>query len=189
MGLASSAYPARSLGNTDSSAPPPSRPRRAADWSDEHSSSAEVVRVSEHLHSARFADLDTATLYALLRLRVDVFVVEQACAYPEIDGRDTEPGTRHLWLSRDDASPVAYLRTLDEPDGTVRIGRVVVTASARGSGAAGRLMAAALNEIRSRPSLLDAQAHLVGFYERFGYSATGPEYLEDGIPHVPMARG
>lgn len=146
--------------------------------------------MSDQLHSARFADLDAATLYALLRLRVDVFVVEQACAYPEIDGRDTEPGTRHLWLTgAAGTSPFAYLRMLDDPDGAVRIGRVVVAASARGSGAAGRLMAAALKEIGPRPSLLDAQAHLVGFYERFGYTATGPEYLEDGIPHVPMARG
>jgi ElaA protein len=50
-------------------------------------------------HHAAFADLDGATIYALLRLRVDVFVVEQRCAYPELDDRDTEPGTRHLWLT------------------------------------------------------------------------------------------
>jgi len=138
-------------------------------------------------HVASFADLDTLTLYQLLRLRVDVFVVEQKCAYPELDGRDTEPETRHLWLSRD-GEPVAYLRILGDPGGVARIGRVVVTSGERGSGTSGRLMTAALDEIGDRPSVLDAQAHLVRYYERFGYAATGPEFLEDGIPHVPMAR-
>jgi ElaA protein len=55
------------------------------------------------LRAARFDDLDAATLYALLRLRVDVFVVEQHCPYPELDGRDREPGTVHLWLEHDGA--------------------------------------------------------------------------------------
>jgi ElaA protein len=49
-------------------------------------------------------------------------------------------------------------------------------------------MAEALTVVGNRPSVLDAQAHLVRFYGRFGYEQTGPEYLEDGIPHVPMAR-
>jgi ElaA protein len=57
------------------------------------------------LRVARFAELDTATLYAILRLRVDVFVVEQRSAYPDLDGRDDEPGTRHVWL--DDHGPRA----------------------------------------------------------------------------------
>lgn len=140
-----------------------------------------------HLHVARFAELDAATLYALLRLRVDVFVVEQACAYPELDGRDTEPGTRHLWLTAAGVT-TGYLRLLDDPDGVVRIGRVVVAPSARGAGVAGRLMAAALAEAGERPAVLDAQAHLARLYERHGFAVTGPEYLEDGIPHVPMAR-
>ncbi|MFC0531067.1 GNAT family N-acetyltransferase [Phytohabitans kaempferiae] len=139
------------------------------------------------LHVASFASLDTRTLYELLRLRVDVFVVEQKCAYPELDGRDTEPGTRHLWLSRA-GELVAYLRILDDPEGVARIGRVVVAAAARGTGAAQRLMAAALDVVGDRPSVLDAQAHLVRFYERYGYAVTGPEYVEDGIPHIPMAR-
>jgi ElaA protein len=139
------------------------------------------------LHIAPFAGLDTRTLYDLLRLRVDVFVVEQKCAYPELDGRDTEPETRHVWLSRDGA-PVAYLRILGDPGGVARIGRVVVTAAERGTGASARLMAAALDEVGDRPSVLDAQAYLVRFYERYGYEVTGPEFLDAGIPHVPMAR-
>ncbi|MEV0394100.1 GNAT family N-acetyltransferase [Polymorphospora rubra] len=138
-------------------------------------------------HVATFADLDTRTLHDLLRLRVDVFVVEQECAYPELDGRDTEPGTRHLWLARG-GTPVAYLRILADPDGVARIGRVLVAREARGDGLAGRLMTEALRVVGDRPSVLDAQAHLAGFYARFGYTATGPEYVEDGIPHIPMRR-
>ncbi|MFI7551594.1 GNAT family N-acetyltransferase [Micromonospora sediminimaris] len=139
------------------------------------------------LHSASFAELDARTFHDLVRLRVDVFVVEQECAYPEIDGRDVEPGTRHLWLAHDGA-PVAYLRILADPDGVARIGRVVVARTARGAGHAGRLMTAALAEIGDRPCVLDAQSHLVDFYTRHGFTVSGPEYVEDGIPHTPMRR-
>jgi ElaA protein len=139
------------------------------------------------VHVASFAELDTATLYALLRLRVDVFVVEQRCPYPELDGRDLEPSTLHLWLAQD-GEPVAYLRMLSEPDGTARIGRVVVAPRARGARLAGRLMAAALARVGERECVLDAQSPLVDFYTRLGFTPTGPEFLEDGIPHVPMRR-
>ena len=135
---------------------------------------------------ASFRDLDTTTLYAILKLRSDVFVVEQNCVYPDLDGRDTETGTRHVWVTRGD-DVLAYLRILD--DGPVeRIGRVVTAAHARGAGHAGLLMEQALTVIGNRPSVLDAQAYLTGFYTRFGYEPTGDEFLEDGIPHVPMAR-
>jgi ElaA protein len=139
------------------------------------------------LHSAGFAELEARTFHDLARLRVDVFVVEQECAYPELDGRDVEPGTRHLWLTQDGV-PVAYLRILAEPDGGARIGRVVVAPTARGAGHAGRLMVAALAEIRDRPCVLEAQSHLVDFYTRHGFTVSGPEYVEDGIPHTPMRR-
>jgi ElaA protein len=135
---------------------------------------------------ASFRDLDTTTLYAILKLRADVFVVEQNCAYGDLDGRDLEPGTRHVWLSRGD-DILAYLRILDD-GGVERIGRVVTAPAARGAGHAQRLMDEAMTVIGNRPSVLDAQAHLVRFYARYGYQQTGPEYLEDGIPHVPMAK-
>lgn len=133
---------------------------------------------------ASFRDLEAITLYQILKLRSDVFVVEQECFYADLDGRDTEPGTRHVWFSRGDEI-AAYLRILDDGD-VERIGRVVVAPDARGTGLAGRLMAEALTVIGHRTSVLDAQAHLVGLYGKFGYEQTGPEYLEDGIPHVPM---
>jgi ElaA protein len=138
------------------------------------------------VRAARFADLDAATVYGLLRLRVDVFVVEQRCPYPELDGRDTEPGTVHLWLEHDGA-PVSYLRILTDGD-TARIGRVCTDAGHRGAGHSGRLLAAALDLVGDRPCALSAQAHLAGFYSRFGFAVSGPGFDEDGIPHLPMTR-
>ncbi|MBF9128368.1 GNAT family N-acetyltransferase [Plantactinospora sp. S1510] len=136
---------------------------------------------------ASFADLNARTLHDLLKLRVDVFVVEQECAYPELDGRDVEPGARHLWLSRN-GLPIAYLRLLSDPDGVERIGRVAVARSDRGGGHAGRLMAEALTVVGHRTCVLEAQSYLVDFYARYGFTPSGPEYVEDGIPHVPMRR-
>ncbi|MFL6052952.1 MAG: GNAT family N-acetyltransferase [Actinoallomurus sp.] len=138
-------------------------------------------------HVASFAELDARTLYALLRLRVDVFVVEQQCPYPELDGRDTEPGTRHVWLAGDSGAPEAYLRVLDDPDGA-RIGRVATAPHARGSGLAGRLMEAALEVVGDRTVRLEAQTYVADFYTRYGFVVDGPEYVEDGVAHVPMIR-
>lgn len=132
-----------------------------------------------------FAALDTVTLYAIARLRADVFVVEQACAYPDLDGRDIEPATRHVWWDEGDG-PLAYLRVLTEPDGRVRVGRVVTAASARRRGLADLLLRHVLATTGARPMVLDAQAHLVSWYRRHGFEPTGPHHLADGIPHVPM---
>ncbi|GIE27122.1 ElaA protein [Actinoplanes italicus] len=140
----------------------------------------------DELRVASFRDLDTTTLYEILKLRSEVFVVEQECAYLDPDGRDDEPGTRHVWLAQG-KKVRAYLRILSD-HGVERIGRVVTAPQARGAGLAGRLMDHAMEVIGSRPAVLDAQAHLAGFYRRYGFETTGPEYVEDGIPHVPMAR-
>jgi ElaA protein len=142
------------------------------------------------IHNESFADLAPDVLYALLKLRIDVFVVEQACPYPDLDGRDNEPGTRHLWVTAgtDPAAPLAYLRVLTEADGTMRVGRVVTARKARGEGHAKRLMVAALEIDPAATTVLDAQSHLVGWYARFGFEPYGPEFLEDDIPHTPMKR-
>jgi ElaA protein len=141
---------------------------------------------TDELRTASFRDLDTTTLYGILRLRGEVFVVEQHCPYVDADGRDMEPGTRHLWFER--AGEIrAYLRIVDDA-GVERIGRVVTAPSARGTGLARRLIAEALTIIGNRPSILHAQTYLKDFYAKFGYEQTGPEYVEDGIPHIPMLR-
>jgi ElaA protein len=138
------------------------------------------------VHVAAFDELHTRTAYQLWRLRQDVFVVEQDCVYPDLDGRDLEPGTRHVWVT-DRGTPVGYLRVLAD-DGIARIGRVAVARSHRRRGLAEALMRTALELVGDRPSVLDAQSYLQDWYTRFGYVVTGPEFLDDGIPHVPMRR-
>ena len=140
----------------------------------------------DQLRIASFAELDAATLYQILMLRSEVFVVEQNCVYLDIDGLDPAPETRHLWIER--AGEIrAYVRILDF-DREPRIGRVVTAPTARGAGLAGRLIAKAVRLIGDRPSVLNAQAHLRDYYAKFGYQQNGPEYVEDGIPHIPMIR-
>jgi ElaA protein len=132
-----------------------------------------------------FTSLAGAEVYAICRLRQQVFVLEQACLYPDLDGRDLEPGTRHVLMATDDEELIGYARVLD--DETVwRIGRVVLDRSARGRGLADRLVATALKVARGRDVVLDAQSPLAGWYAGFGFVVDGPEFVEDGIPHVPM---
>jgi ElaA protein len=144
----------------------------------------------QSIEIARFVDLSAATLYEILALRAQVFVVEQECAYLDVDGRDVEPGTLHLFV-RDagDASVSAYLRILTELNDVRKIGRVVTAAPARGSGVAGALMREALRQCGAAEALLDAQSPLVAWYEAFGFTVAGTEFLEDGIKHVPMRLG
>ncbi len=142
---------------------------------------ADVVRC------AAFAELNPQTAYRIWQLRTAVFVVEQQCPYQELDGRDLESSTRHLWVE-DAGAVVAYLRILSEPDGVARIGRVCVAAPARSRGLARRLMEAAREEIGSRQCVLAAQSYLVGWYEVLGFEVAGEVFLDDGIPHVPMRR-
>ncbi len=138
------------------------------------------------IHTAAFDDLDPRTAYLLWQLRERVFVVEQECPYLDLDGRDLEPGTRHLWAA-EHGRPVAYLRVLEDAEG-LRIGRVLVDAAHRGQRLAERLMSTALEVVGDRPCRLDAQSYLVEWYRRLGFEPCGEEFLEDGIPHVPMER-
>ena len=142
------------------------------------------------LHCAPFPELSTTTFHDIVRLRVDVFVVEQSCPYAELDGRDTEPGTDHFWVT-DAGTVVAYLRMLVEPDGSRRIGRVCVARSHRGRGLARRLVLEALNQGGGADGcapdiVLAAQVYLADWYARLGLEPDGEEFVEDGIPHVPM---
>jgi ElaA protein len=141
--------------------------------------------VNPSLHSSSVAEIDPVVLYEILRLRVDVFVVEQECPYPELDGRDLEPTARLLWFADDDARVLATLRVLHDGEDR-RVGRVATAAAARGRGLAADLMRAAVAGCEGRLIRLDAQAHLSGWYARFGFVVDGDEFLEDGIPHLPM---
>jgi ElaA protein len=138
------------------------------------------------LRSARFAELTPFELYGLLRLRVDVFVVEQDCPYPELDGRDTEPGTVHVWHELD-GDVVSCIRVLDQ--GACRsIGRVATARHARGRGLSAALLAHGIDLCAGRVIEIGAQAYLEGWYGRFGFVRSGADYMEDGIAHLPMRR-
>ncbi|WP_371355215.1 GNAT family N-acetyltransferase [Pseudomonas chlororaphis] len=138
-------------------------------------------------------DLGKEQLYAILRLRTEIFVVEQKCAYQEVDGQDLEGDTCHL-MAWDDDQLVAYLRLLDpvSQGGDVVIGRVVIAPQARGKGLGHELMEHALKQAQKHwpqtPIYLSAQAHLQGYYGRYGFNVVGEEYLEDDIPHIGMRR-
>jgi ElaA protein len=139
------------------------------------------------------SDLGKEQLYAILQLRSEVFVVEQKCVYQDIDGQDLEGDTCHL-MAWEENRLVGYLRLLDPQlqGGDVVIGRVIVAPTARGTGIGHELMAQALKQAEKHwpdmPVYLSAQAHLQGYYGKYGFVVAGEEYVEDGIPHIGMRR-
>ncbi|WP_312064865.1 GNAT family N-acetyltransferase [Pantoea septica] len=139
------------------------------------------------------SELSAQQLYALLALRCEVFIVEQTCPYLDVDGQDLVADNRHILGMRGDEL-VAYARILTPADeaAPVAIGRVLVSASARGINLGNRLMEQALRSCEQhwpgRGVYLSAQAHLQNFYGRFGFQAVGEIYLEDNIPHIDMRK-
>lgn len=133
----------------------------------------------------RFDELSPAALYDVLRLRADVFVVEQECAYLDPDGADAD--AMHV-LGREDDRLVAYARVHPE-DGSLRVSRVVTARDARGRGLGHAIVRASLDVVGARPCFLHAQDHLRGFYAQHGFVPVGDVFPEDGIPHVRMDRG
>jgi ElaA protein len=131
-----------------------------------------------------FDRLDPYAVYGVCKIRQDVFIVEQQCAYPDLDTRDVDPETRHVLLTVDDAL-LGYARVLDDGD-VWRIGRVLLAPDARGRGWADPIMETALSACQRRDVVLDAQSPLAGWYATFGFEVDGPEFVEDGIPHLPM---
>ncbi|WP_050615344.1 GNAT family N-acetyltransferase [Bacillus testis] len=140
-------------------------------------------------HLKRFGELSREQLYSILQERVAVFVVEQSCPYPEIDGMD--PECWHLF-KEEGGTITAYLRIV--PAGVkgeyASIGRVLVNASRRGSGLGRDLVARGMEICRKELGLtridIQAQAYLKDFYGSFGFEAVSDVYLEDGIPHLDM---
>lgn len=141
-----------------------------------------------------FSALDTTTLYKLLKLRVDVFVVEQNCPYPELDDKDLDAGTLHIFLKKDQKI-LAYSRVLAPGvsyDGVPAIGRVCVSQTARRLGLGEALVSQAIATCQSswpgRDIYISAQCYLQKFYESMGFVAASEPYLEDDIPHLKMIR-
>lgn len=136
-----------------------------------------------------FDELTADELYAILKARQDVFVVEQECAYPDIDGKDR--AAMHLWYGTPQHPVAAYCRVFpkqDEP-GTMVIGRVLTVERGTGLGAVMLHEAVAL-AVRLDPQAtqvwIEAQRYAAGFYGREGFRVTSEPFMDDGIEHVEM---
>lgn len=138
-----------------------------------------------------FSDLTTSELHDLLQLRVNVFVVEQDCPYPELDGLDKQ--CLHV-LGFEGDEMMVYARIL--PPGLaypeLSFGRVLVKEAFRNKGHAHALMQYMLRiidrEFGNVAMKISAQTYLIGYYKQYGFALTGSEYLEDGLPHFAMVR-
>ncbi len=139
-----------------------------------------------------FDQLTTNELYDFLKLRIDVFVVEQTCYYPDLDDLDRHPQTIHLFCYQDNIM-TTYLRIL--PEGLVykdyiSIGRVIIAPSARGKGLGHTLIEQALavrkQAFPDKKLKISAQEHLEKFYNQHGFTRVSDMYLEDNIPHISM---
>ena len=140
------------------------------------------------LHKKRFDELTTQELYELLRIRTDVFVVEQNCVYQDMD-YDDQPAI-HLWLTDAEERIVALCRVC--PAGThmeeVSIGRVITTE--RGKGYGKQIMLAGIEAAKEHFGAkridIEAQEYAKGFYEQVGFRQSSEQFILDGIPHIKM---
>lgn len=144
-----------------------------------------------HWQLVSFDKLTTEQLYELLKLRVDIFIVEQNCPYPELDNKDKLEGVYQL-MGYQGAELVACARLL-KPGVSFdhcSIGRVATKSSARGHGLGHKLMNKALTECQNlwpNQSIdIQAQEYLKDFYQGYGFIGYTGTYLEDGIPHIDM---
>ena len=141
--------------------------------------------------SKRFSELTNEELYELLRLRSDVFVVEQECVFLDLDNKDQE--AIHV-LGKKGSKLVAYTRLFDKQQyyEQASIGRVVVNKDERKFGYGHDLMRFSIDEITNRFQTSDikigAQTYLQQFYESHGFKQIGANYIEDGIPHMYMMK-
>ena len=145
-------------------------------------------------YQKRFSELTTIELYQILKLRCDVFIVEQNCPYSDLDDLDCHPEAIHLF-SISSGQITSYLRILPPNSSYPNMssfGRVVTSTTTRGSGVGHQLVKRANDIIKQRwpdkTCHISAQAHLQRFYIQHGYQTVGEEYLEDDIPHIGMER-
>jgi ElaA protein len=139
-----------------------------------------------------WSELTTDELYDVVKLRTDVFYLEQKVDDEELDNRDREDTTRHYWIA-DDSGTASYLRVLvdtepEHADAHHVVGRVVVRADRRGEGLAQRLFERVIEDFGHVPMMLHAQDYIVPLYRRFGFVEFGEPYLEAGIVHQSMYR-
>ncbi len=136
-----------------------------------------------------FNELTVEELYGLLRLREQVFIIEQNCIYPDLDNKDQK--AIHI-LGKLDGKIIAYSRIFKSGDyfETASIGRVVTDNSYRNLKIGHTLVAKSIQEIKNYFKqdfiTISAQCYLLGFYKSLGFEPIGEEYLEDNIPHIRM---
>ncbi len=136
-----------------------------------------------------FSSLSATQLYEILKLRQEIFVVEQQCIYLDTDDLDQDAWHMMLW---DDDKLVSCARvfTRDKELKMVQIGRVVTDKEYRGRGCALAVMQKAIEIAQdiyhAQQIYLEAQTYAIPFYEKLGFEVTSEEFLEDGIPHVRM---
>ncbi len=138
-----------------------------------------------------FNQLSTHQLYNLIKLRIDVFVVEQTCPYPELDDKDTLDGVYQLiGFMDDEIVACARLMAPGVNYDNASIGRVATKLSCRGQGLGHKLVAEALSQCQELwPDYsidIGAQEHLSRFYAEYGFQPISDMYLEDDIPHIDM---
>ena len=139
-----------------------------------------------------WSELTLEELYSFVKLRTDVFFVEQRIDEEELDNRDQEPTTEHLWIA-DATGTAAYLRVLVDAeaihlDANLCLGRVVVRADRRGEGLAQVLVARVMEQHGHESMLLHAQEYIAPLYAKFGFESFGESYIEAGLPHISMYR-
>ncbi|MFV0480881.1 MAG: GNAT family N-acetyltransferase [Campylobacteraceae bacterium] len=137
----------------------------------------------------RFETLSKIELYEILKIRAEVFVVEQNCIYNDLDDKDLY--SYHLTI-KDDSKIVAYMRIYEKSDNKISFGRVLVVFSGRGKGYAKKIINEAIVFIEKtwgkKSIVIEAQTYLQKFYKEFGFIAFSEEFLEDGILHIWMKR-
>lgn len=142
-----------------------------------------------NLEIKKFNELTPKELYDILRVRSEVFVVEQECIYEDVDGKDIF--SDHLMI-KEDGELLAYLRILKAGVSyeACSLGRVLVVKEARGRGLAKKILENGINYIvnnwNEKRITIGAQNYLRNFYGSFGFKPISEVYLEDGIPHVDM---
>jgi len=141
-----------------------------------------------------WGELSLDEFFEIARVRTEVFFLEQRIDEEELDERDREETTEHVWIS-DDRGVAAYLRVVVDAqpqegnrDARRLIGRVVTRADRRGQGLARRLIEHVIERHGHEPLALHSQSYIQPLYAALGFEPYGDEYVEAGIPHVSMYR-
>ena len=139
----------------------------------------------------KYKELTIDELYEILKLRSEVFVVEQNCIYQDVD--DIDKRSYHVFMKEKDKSEIkVYIRVFEKDKDTSQIGRVVAAKDVRRKGYATELLKKGIeiskNEMKKTKVYLEGQVYVAKLYEKVGFKIISDEFLEDGIPHYKMLK-